>query len=300
MIINIGSTATPDLPVAQALASKFNGRIVWGFVDLTSITEDIIIVGGQMANQNYNWLVQQGYVPALRSQTTGFGSIFYLKLSNHNIWVTTGWSVEDTAAAAHYAINMGLPKVSRVIPLLANKEAIQIHFPYASPSGMSLLSSKISDVLLNVTNKIPGTGIIDSWVDKQGKNLFLLREKSELKLVVIADDVIIALIIAIAVIVGLIILGVIFTVTIHEYNVTKRADMRSGTVEDILTNPNLSSEEKIAAVKAYYQGEAKVMKQEGDNIFQVIKWAVILAGLGIGTYYTTKGIMALKKGGKKK
>lgn len=295
MLINIGKTATPDLPIAQALASRFNGHIIWGQIDLSQIIEDIIIVGGQLANQTYNWLVQQGYVPSLKSTTIGFGSIFYLKLFNHDVWIMTGWSKEDTEAAGMYAIEMGLPYVSRVIPLTPTKEVIQVNFPYATSTGMNLLNSNIGDILLQVTNKIGDYGLIDGWVDKQGKNLFILREKSALRLVAIADDIIVAIIIAIASIIGLIILGGIFFVSFHDYQLTSRSKIRSGTVEEILQNPDLTEDEKIEAIKQYYKGETKIMKQETKvyDILDIIKWSILIAAIGIGGYYLSKGIAPL-------
>ncbi len=297
MIINIGATADPDLPIAQALASRFNGYVIWGEIDLSQITEDSIIVGGQLANQTYNWLVQQGFVPALKPTTTGFGSIFYLQLFEHNVWVMTGWSKEDTEAAATYAINMGLPYVSRVIPLTADKEVIQVNFPYASSAGIDLLDSRIGEVLIGVTNRIGTYGLIDAWVDKQGKNLFILKNKSELRLVVIADDVLVALIITVASIIGLIILGVIFYITVHEYNQTERARLRSNTVQDIIDNPTYTAEEKEALIAEYYKGEKKIMKQETKlyDIFAIIKWSLLIAAIGIGGYYLSKGIVPLIK-----
>lgn len=297
MIINIGTTANLDLPIAQALASRFNGYIIWGKIDLSQIREDIIIIGGQEANQNYNWLVQQGYVPSIRSETTGFGSIFYLKLFNHNIWVMTGWSVEDTQAAGMYAINMGLPYVSRVIPLSPNKEVIQVNFPYATISGINLLDSRIGDILLQVTNKIGDYGFIDGWVDKQGKNLFILRNKIQLRLIAVADDIVVAVIIAIAAIIGLIILGVVFFVSMHEYQITERAKIRSETVEGIISNPALSEDEKTKLIKAYYSGEKKIMQQETKvyDILTIIKWSILIAAIGVGGYYLSKGIAPLIK-----
>ncbi len=297
MIINIGATANPDLPIAQALASRFNGNVIWGQIDLSQITEDIIIVGGQLANQTYNWLVQQGFVPALRPETAGFGSIFYLTLFGRNVWLITGWDVGDTEAAGTYAINMGLPYVSRVIPLTAAKEVIQINFPYSTQAGIDLLDSRIGDVLLGVTNRIGDYGLIDGWVDKQGKNLFILRDKSALRLVTIADDVLVALIITVASIIGLVILGVLFYVTVHEYNVTERAKIRSDTVQDIIDNPIYSAEEKEELIDAYYKGEKKIMKQETkvSDIFTVIKWSLLIAAIGIGGYYLSKGIAPLIK-----
>ncbi len=295
MIINIGSTADPDLPIAQALASRFNGSIIWGPIDLSQITEDIIVVGGQLANQTYEGLVQQGYVPSLKPTTTGFGSIFYLQLFNHNVWVMTGWNVEDTEAAGMYAINMGLPYVSRVIPLTADKQVIQVNFPYSTSSGMDLLDSRIGDVLLEVTNRTGDYGLIDAWVDKQGKNLFILRDKTALRLVVIADDVLVAMIITVASIIGLIILGVLVYVTVHEYNQTERARIRTDTVQGIIDNPIYTAEEKEALISEYYKGEKKIMKQETKifDIFGIIKWAILIAAIGFGGYYVLKGIKPL-------
>ena len=297
MIVNIGATADPDLPIAQALASRFNGSIIWGQIDLSQITEDIIIVGGQLANQTYNWLVQQGFVPALRPETAEFGSIFYLKLFGRNVWVMTGWDVGDTEAAGTYAINMGLPYVSRVIPLTAAKEVIQVNFPYSTQAGIDLLDSRIGDVLLGVTNRIGDYGLIDGWVDKQGKNLFILRDKNALRLVVIADSVLVAMIITVASIIGLIILGVVFYVTVHEYNITERAKIRSDTVQDILDDPTTTAEEKEDLLDSYYKGEKKIMQQEtkAGDIFTVIKWSLLIAAIGVGGYYLSKGIAPLLK-----
>ncbi len=300
MIINIGATADPDLPIAQALASKFNGHVVWGEIDLAQITEDIIIVGGQLANQTYNWLVQQGFVPSLRQETAGFGSIFYLKLFGRNVWVMTGWDVQDTGAAGTYAINMGLPYVSRVIPLTSTKQVIQVNFPYSTQAGMDLLDSRIGDVLIGVTNRIGDFGLIDAWVDKQGKNLFILRDKSALRLVAIADDVLVAFMIIVGSVIGLIVLSALgwkWISTVHDKEVTERAEIRSSIVQDINDDPTTTAEEKEALIRAYYTGEKKIMQQEtkGNDIFTVIKWALLIAAIGVGGYFVMKGITPLIK-----
>src|SRR3990172_132765 len=109
MIVSRGPLATPDELLVQKLVAYTGGRGTTEFIEPNNFFDDMIIVGGQLANPIYDRLVKLGYVPSIREETVGFGTIYYTVINNHKVWVIAGWAFEDTQHAVDWVLENGLP-----------------------------------------------------------------------------------------------------------------------------------------------------------------------------------------------
>lgn len=297
MIISVGATATPDLPLAQAIQNKYGGFVTQQFVDVTTLTEDLVVIGGQEANPVYADLVNRGLVPTLRPSTTDFGSIFYFIYSGHKVWVCSGWSFEGTSVVISWILDKGFPLVDRIIPFANDKEVLQLNFPNASESGLISLRDNLSSVINFVTERT-SVPIIDTWVDVDGRNLFILKQ------VDVQASVVIETVVA-----GLIVLGIITVVGIliwkgfgtwQLYVIKGTTAIKSKLLtQQIESCDSLTSEsERLQCLNKTLDNQAIDLKNEGSSFLGDVKQILIIGLVGTGLFMLYKAIATRKgKGG---
>ncbi|MEK6880194.1 MAG: hypothetical protein AABY22_11320 [Nanoarchaeota archaeon] len=285
-IYNIGTNADPDFPLAQALQQKFGGEIIRGLIDINTLNQNLVILGGQIASETYNSLINMGLVPSLRESTTDFGSIFYFKHNNmHNVWVLAGWSFQGTSTAVSWVLDKGFPTVDRVIPFTDNAEVIQLYFPNATQFGMQSLNN-IKNSVVNYANKF-GANIQDSWVDIDGKNFFMLRKISQVQATV-APLVIAAIIIAI----GALVLGFYFVYTIR----AEHADNAKipENIKDLCFS-FINEADRLKCVQISYENIVKILETEKKGFLDDIRNILIVAVVGLGIFAAYKIITDIRK-----
>jgi len=162
VIINYSSSE--DKLAAELLQKRIGGRIIRGFVEPTTLREDLVVLGGQEASPTYDRLANGTFfgrsgLRVIREITpgdAGQGIIFVTNISGRQIWTVAGWLRGDTISAAEHIFLRGLPSSDTNILSLKELKLIGIKFSEVLPGGLNRLANRLDTIFTLLRTAIPG------------------------------------------------------------------------------------------------------------------------------------------------
>lgn len=279
MIIQYASDE--DKLAAELIQRKIGGSIYRGYIDPAALSDNIVMVGGQIANPTYNAFMNLGILPEVTEGTPG--TVFVSSYSGYNVYACAGWDRTGTIAAAEYVYLNGLPVSSVIAGDIGELYFYEIRLREAMPGAFSGLISKLTQFRANISDKLPPGYSID-YANLNDNTLEILIRKD-----VGAMDLVVSISFLILIILALVALSIF--VWVVGISVSKIV----GGITESIAKKNASEllDEKYRSGEITYDQYIKGMETLWGKIDwkNIILWAILLAGIGIGSYFVIKGLM---------
>ncbi len=291
-----------DQLAAELIQKKIGGNLHFGSVDPNSLNEDIVIVGGWPdhsygypgANQTYRDFAALGIIPYLFVGDPGY--VYVGTHLGYNVYAAAGWGRSGTIAAAEYIYLNSLPEIDTLAGDLGELHIVSIPI---NPKVLGTVSSALSQIETQVIDAVSGFYTVREITLADNNLEILLRSDVALGLFDwrillgwIAGAVMIALGIFAgpAIIITLVVAGglTIAATVIYSFvtGITQQAVESLQEVIDYKTSKGFTLEDAKEEANAFRLPSTK----------DIIKYAILLGGLGVGGYFIMQGIIQ-KRGG---
>ena len=288
MIINYYSSE--DRLAAELIQKKIGGSITRAIIDprTSSPTDNILIIGGQYSTPTYNNFMLAGILPEITEGTPG--TIFVTSNQGYGVYACAGWERTGTIAAAEYIYRYGLPSSSIVAGDIGELYLYEIRLREATPGAFIDLTSKLTQIGANVSNKLPSGYSVD-FTGFNNTTLTILIRKDVGAMALFEPTIsffvlIILGLVALAVLVWVVGITINTIVSGATESIAKKG--ASDLLDEKYRNGEITYDEYIKGIETLWG------KVDWKNI---ILWAILLAGVGVGGYFIMTGLKKKKKEG---
>ncbi len=280
MIIQYASDE--DQLAANLIQKRISGSIYRGYIDPNTLSEDIIVIGGQIANSTYAAFVTAGVLPTITAGTPG--TVFVASYGGYNVYAVAGDLRTGTIAAAEYVYLNGLPSSTTIAGDIGELYFYEIILKETIPGAFNNLISKLAPLGTNISTLLP-TGHSVDYVNLNVNTLEILIRK-DVGVASLFEPTTTFFVLIILSLVALAIFVWVAGISIQKI---------VGGITETIVKKNASDllDEKYRAGEITYEEYLKGMEVLWGVIDwkNILLWSLLIAAIGVGSYFVVKGFM---------